>query len=51
MLSETFRLFRTLDVFREGAENGTRGARAPHLNFGFRVEHTGSGTPSTISAR
>ena len=25
-------------VFREGAENGTRGACAPHLDFGFRDE-------------
>src|SRR5260221_4854355 len=30
-------LFYALDVFREGAENGTRGARSPHLNFGFRA--------------
>jgi hypothetical protein len=27
--------FRAPDVFREGAENRTRGACAPHLNFGF----------------
>jgi hypothetical protein len=26
-----------LVVFREGAENGTRGACAPHFNLGFRV--------------
>jgi len=27
-----------IEVFREGAENGTRGACAPHLDFGFRDE-------------
>jgi hypothetical protein len=29
-------LFGALEVFREGAENRTRGACAPFLNFGFR---------------
>ena len=35
-------------VFREGAENGTRGACAPHSNFGIRVEST---PPAGITAR
>ena len=30
-------LFGAPGVFREGAENRTRGACAPHLNFGVRV--------------
>ncbi len=32
------RNFYALEVFREGAENGTRGVCAPHLNFDFRVK-------------
>src|SRR6185436_7123458 len=33
-------LFGALGVFREGAENQTRGACDPHLNFGVRVKST-----------
>jgi len=32
--------FFAFEVFREGAENGARGGRAPQGNFGFRVEHS-----------
>jgi hypothetical protein len=28
-----WRLFGAIEVFREGAENGTRGACAPHFRF------------------
>src|ERR1035437_2068123 len=38
-------LFRAFSLFREGAENCTRGGRAPNFNFGFRVKT--SPQPST----
>ena len=41
MASERWELFGAADVFREGAKNCTRGACAPHLKSGFRVETTG----------
>jgi hypothetical protein len=40
-------LFGALEVFREGAENRTRGACAPLLNFGFRVEFTFELSPAS----
>jgi hypothetical protein len=36
--SGDLRLFRASKVFREGAENCTRGGRAPHLNLGFAAQ-------------
>ena len=51
----SWELFGAIEVFREGAENRTRGACAPHLNFGFRVKPTSSNawpnTPKSNAGR
>jgi hypothetical protein len=52
---KTLGLLSAFDVFREGAENRTRGACAPHFNSGFWDEATGltgdEGVASTLLRR